>query len=300
MSLYDISTLGVVGNIITFNDFTAEPVFRVKAESPRNRQVREFDSPIPGESGIIDFETLIGQTDFLLVGTMYPGSEEGWRRGRNMLRKVANVDFAQNDPATDRGYVPYMFNEAGRQLQQFVKVLFVDMSKDTRLGFKQPFTLYCKIKHPVIHGVTPKVANTGDSPGEIIGAVAYPLIYPAVIGKTTYAVSAVGVNEGDIDAYPQSIIIRGPVNRPKFTNTTTGKYIEVDVNLATDSNELLIVYDQDSVSITLDGVSVYNKLSAGSELFKIPPGSNEFELTGSSIDEGAHAEISFLDAYPLS
>lgn len=74
MSIYDPSTLGTATNQIAFNQ-TTFPIFRVQSRRPQQRQTRELDIPIPFESGISDFETLIGQTAYIIEGTMYPGGE---------------------------------------------------------------------------------------------------------------------------------------------------------------------------------------------------------------------------------
>lgn len=302
MPIYDPSTLGVAGNQIRFNDDSAgvDPYYRVIRRRPNNRDVRNFDTPLPEDSGIADFKTLLGRTDYVLDGRMYPGSTASYEAGRRALRKLADVRTMQEDPNSDQGYVPYRWEETDQDKQLYMKVLFVDLPEDTQYGLVQPFRLYCKIKYPVIKGTVLRTADTGPQAGTIVGSVGYSLFYPTLIGGSIYTVSATLTHQGDIEAYPESIIINGPINQPRLTNITTGEYIEVDVNLATVSDQLIIAYDQDSESIEVAGVSYYHKLSKTSKLFLLPPGPNAFQLTGSSISAGARAQVTAYDAFPLS
>lgn len=299
MSIYDISYLGTTANRITFNA-TTFPIYRVQSRRPQQRNIRDLDIPVPFENGVSDFETLIGKTAYVIEGTMYPGGESEYDAGLRALRKLANLEISQGDILSDDGYVPYMYNEVLGTKQIFMKVLYVDLPETTRKGLVQPFRLVCKIKDPTIYGGTLKQANTGEAnfttaTGSAVHAFSYPIIY----GASTSSVSVDANNEGDVPVYPISININGPVNNPKVTNTTTGEYIQVNTNLATSSNRLVITYDKDTLSVEADGVSVLNLVTSGSTYFKIPPGSNIFSLTGSSIDDDAAAVISFYDGYGL-
>lgn len=301
MSIYDQSTLGTDTNQITFNDTTTFPVFRVISRQPQQRQVRELDIPVPFENGISDFETLIGRSVYVIEGIMYPGGESEYDDGLRKLRKLASLELEQDDILSDEGYVPYVFNEFVNQKQLFIKVLYVDIPENTRKGLVQPFRLICKIKDPTIYSADLKQADT--SPANFTtatGTAVHPFRYPIIYGASTSSVSADANNIGDIPVYPLSISIFGPVNSPKITNTTTGEFIQVNCNLATSSNNLLIVYDKDSLSVELDGVSQLNNVTDASTYFKIQPGSNSFQLTGSSISNGAYALVSFYDGWPLS
>ena len=301
MSIYDQSTLGTANNQITFNDTTSFPVFRVISRMPQRRNVRDLDIPLSFESGVSDFKTLIGSTAYIIEGVMYPGGESQYDDGLRRLRKLASLDYEQDDDLSDGGYVPYLFTEYSQTKQIFLKVLYVDAPENTRKGLVQPFRLVCKIKDPTIYGGTLKTVSTlPASFTTATGTAIHPFKYPIIYGASTSSVSADANNVGDLPAYPVGINIYGPVNSPKWINTTTGEYIQVSVNLASSSNVLSIAYDKDSLSVLADGVSVLNSVSSGSTYFKIPPGSSSFQLTGSSISSGAYATMTFYDAYALS
>ena len=300
MSLYDASTIGTATNKISFNNFGTYPTYRIVSRRPQQRQIRELDIPVPFESGISDFETLIGKTAYVIEGIMYPGGESDYDAGLRALRKLASLDVSQDDILSDFGYVPYVFEEFNTSKQIFMKVLYVDVPENTRKGLVQPFRLICKVKDPTIYSATLNQADTSQASfGVASGTAAFPFGYSIAYGASTNSVSVDANNQGDVPVYPVSINIYGPVNSPQITNTTTGEYIRVNVNLATVSNQLIIAYDKDNLSVTLDGVSVLSSVTTASNWFKIPPGSNIFQLTGSSIGTGSYATVSYYSGFGL-
>lgn len=301
MAIYDTGYIGTAANQLTLNDFTATPIFRLISRAPQQRQVRELDIPIPFENGVSDFETLIGKTAYIIDGTMYPGSESEYDTGVRRLRKIASLDVSQGDNLSDDGYVPYIWTDFAGQKQVFVKVMYVQIVEDTRKGLVQPFRFICKVKDPTIYGVTVKIADTSSSdPTTSSGTAIYPFTYPIIYGASTYSVSSTADNAGDLDINPVSIVVSGPVNSPKITNTTTGEFIQVNANLASTSNFLRISYTKDSLSVEVDGVSVLNDVTTDSTYFKLQPGGNDLELNGSSVGSGAYLQVSYRDGFPLS
>lgn len=283
------------------NDFTSTPIFRLISRAPQRRQIRELDIPIPFENGISDFESLIGQTAYIIDGTMYPGSESEYDSGVRLLRKVASLDVSQADNLSDDGYVPYVWTDFTGQKQVFVKVMYVQIIEDTRKGLVQPFRFICKVKDPTIYGVDTKIADTSSSdPTTSSGTAIYPFSYPIIYGASTYSVSSEADNQGDLPVYPVSIVVRGPISSPIITNTTTGEFIQVNTNLALTSNFLRINYDKDSLSVEADGVSVLNEVTADSTYFKIRTGGNDLQLTGASIGSGSYLQLSYRDGFALS
>lgn len=233
---------------------------------------------------------------------MYPYDEASYDTGLAKLRAIGSLDLQQADTyATDEGYVPYVWSEALRSKQVFLKVLYAQVMEDTRQGFVQPFQLICKIKDPIIFGATLKLATTGASnPTQTTGSAAYSFTYPVVYGATLYSGSADATNAGDLPVYPVSIQVTGPVNTPKITNQKTGEYITVNVNLTSGTDVLLLQYGKDKLSVTLNGVSVVNKVTSDSTYFKIKPGTNTILLSGTSVSTGAVAIVSFYDAWNLA
>lgn len=309
MSIFTRATLGYDDNQIVFNDTTTDPYYRAEARAPVRFDVRSQDIPIPFESGIADYNTLIGQTLYVIQGTMYPRSQDTYDSGLNKLRDVANLDVNQNDINqgtlfSNDGYVPYLWGDAGGSLtkQLFVKPLYVVASESTRQGYVVPFKLYCKVKDPTIYGGTLQVASTAASTpgGTQAGSAVYSFTYPIVYGATYYTVSATATNDGTISVYPQSIDIYGPVTDPIVTNNKTGEFIKVTASLASSSDHLQIQYSKDYLAVTLNGVNYMRYVSTDSTYFKLKPGGNSISLTGSSISSGAYATVNYYSGYSLA
>lgn len=308
MSIFTRSTIGYSDNQVVFNDITTDPYYRVNARAPQKYQLREQDIPVPFESGVADFNTLIGQTIYVISGTMYPKSQDTYDTGLNALRTVSSLDIEQTDPFssnvfTNDGYVPYMWGDASGNLskQLFVKPLYVMAAESTKQGYVVPFTIFCKVKDPTIYGGTLKVASTiNGTPGGTTGSAAYSFQFPIVYGATYYTVSATATNNGTVATYPQSIDIYGPVTNPIITNGATGEFLNVGVTLNSSSDHLQIQYGKDYLAVTLNGINSLNKVSNDSTYFKIQPGGNGVSLTGSSIASGSYATVTYYDGYSLA
>lgn len=304
MSVYTPAKLGTAANQIVFNVFdSVDPVYRTLARAASKWQIRQQDLPVPFESGSDDFLTLLGEAAYIITGKMYPSSEAAYDNGLNALRSVASLDIEQADVASDKGYVPYIWGDASGDYtrQIFVKPLYCQLAETTQQGFVQPFTIYCKIKDPTIFGGTAKVATTQSSNISLTtGAAVAPFVVPVVVGSTLFAVTATATNLGTLAAYPASITVHGPVNNPVITNAATGESITVNANLTSSGDVLIIIYDKDSFSINLNGVSQIQHLASSSVLFKIHPGQNLISLTGTSVSTGAYAVVNYYDAWPLA
>lgn len=301
MPIYEISQLGTASNFIQFNNDAATPYYRLLRRTPTRRELEEFDIKLPEQTGDADFQTFIGKTYLMLDGVMYPDDDAGFDNGRKALRKLASLDVEQADANSDMGYVPYQWPEHdGYNKQIFLKVLNVDMPETTRSSGKQPFRLLCKIKYPVIFGQSAITTVIGSATATVTGGIGYPFSYPVAYGANTYSSNGAITNPGDLKIFPSGIVVNGPVNVPRVTNSTTGQYIEVNVNLATTGDSIIIAYDQDSTVITQAGTSVLNQLTSGSTFFKLTTGINNLTLTGASIGTGANATVSMLPAWPLS
>lgn len=304
MSIYNISTIGDSDNSITFNDPTIDPYYRVQTRLPQKYQIRADDIPVPFQSGISDFLTLIGDTVYQLTGIMYPSGESAYDVGRQALAAVSSLDLEQTDPfSDDEGYVPYImgdFLSATNSKQIFLKVLYCNIPESTRTGYSQPFTLVCKIKDPTIYGYTLKQASTaGATPTDTVGTFVLPTTLPAPIGLTMYSVSSTASNIGTVPSFPIDISVYGPVTNPVITNAATGETITVNVTLASSSDLLSIDYSKDTFSITKNGANVANLLATGSSLFQIHPGDNVITL-GGALGTGAYCTVSYYDSWAMA
>ena len=315
--MLDVSTLGTTTNLLTFNDFKGSPLFRMQSWFASRRQLQEFDVPLLQSPGVDDFDSYIGKEYLVIRGKMFPANDFEYHSGREKLRKIASLYVAQGDSNSDHGYVPFKWSENVLK-QVFVKVEYVDMPEQGG-SINQRFTLVCKIKYPVVYaqqqqaGILRMSSTSLPTGGVLIPTLvpfmvgsgigagsSLPFKLPVVLGATSASSGSVSFNNlGDHETYPQFVII-GPVSKPKIVNNTTGEYLEFDLNMPSSSDSIIINYDQDSLSMTLNGLNCYGNLTAGSTPFKVKPGPVTFSMSGQSVGAGAQASVSFLPAWPLS
>lgn len=303
MAIYEQATLGDADNQITFNNPSTDPYYRILTRLPQKYQIRESDVPVPFQSGISDFLTLIGDTVYVITGVMYPASESSYDAGRQALAAVSSLDLQQTDPYSfDEGYVSYSWGDAAsatNSKQIFLKVLYADLPENTRQGYAQPFKLVCKIKDPTIYGYTLKTVSTAQAnPTSTTGTFVLPTTLPAPIGIQMYTVSANANNIGNYPSYPTSITINGPVTNPVITNSSKGQYFGVNVTLGA-LDVLNIQYSKDTYSVTKNGVNVAQYVQTGSTPFMIYPGVNTITLTG-SLGTGAYATLTYYDSWAMA
>src|SRR5665213_3282957 len=201
MSVFTLAKLGEADNQLLINDFTIDPVFRSKARAPTKWQIRQEDLPVPFESGSNDFLTLLGESGYIIAGTMYPSSERSYDLGLQKLRNVCSLDLNQADPSSDEGYVPYTWGDSygDYSKQIFIKPLYIQVSETTQQGFVQPFSVIGKIKDPTIFGGTPKTATTQTANfSASTGAADFSVQFPVLFGSTLFTVSATAINAGSI------------------------------------------------------------------------------------------------------
>lgn len=300
MSIYDASQLGESDNQILFNDYTIDPVYRIKARSANKFQIRQQDLPVPFEGGSSDFLTLLGDTSYIIQGTMYPASETTYDSGLAALRAACSLDLNQADILSIDGYVPYEYTEADGNKQIFMKPLYVEVTETTTQGFVQPFTILAKIIDPLIYSATLSTASTqAASPTTTQGSAIYPFTYAVLYGANTFTVTATLDNIGNSPVYPVTIIVVGPVTNPTIS-LSNGQFITVNVTLNTTSDQLNLTYSKTSQDINLNGTNVANNVASGSTLFKVPPGTTTMTLSGTSVGTGAFAEIQYYSGWELS
>lgn len=315
---YDICSLGTAANQIVFNDFKNSPLYRIQSWFASRRQLEEFDITLPESSGVDDFQTFVGKEYLIIRGKMNPANDFEYNRGREILRKVSSLEIEQRDTFSDTGYVPFKWTENVPK-QLFVKVLYVDLPEVVTQGYIQLFTIVAKIKYPVVYSQqaqqgTINLSRSNVATGGVLipakvpmliggspaGGSTLPFILPVVLGSSSGASTSITLtNSGDFDTFPQ-IVITGPIAKPKIVNVTTGEFMEFNLTLNSPSDNIILSYDQDSLSFTNNGVNCYGSMTAGSTPFRVKPGSATFTLSGQSVGSQAQASVSFLSAWPLS
>lgn len=129
------------------------------------------------------------------------------------------------------------------------------------------------------------------------GGLTYPVVYPVVYGAPTGG-SATVTNYGDAEAKPV-ITLFGPMVNPVITNETTGKFLRLNMTIASGRKVVVTMATPSIVEGNLTGTPSDNrqdKRGAGSSFWSIKPGPNLLRLRAASYDVGS-ATVEFRSAY---
>jgi hypothetical protein len=125
----------------------------------------------------------------------------------------------------------------------------------------------------------------------------YPVTYPVVYGASTGG-SVSTTNYGDADARPV-ITLYGPMENSVITNETTGKFLRLNMSIASGRKVVITMATPSIVEGDLAGTPTDNRQSAkgtGSSFWSIVPGVNTIRLRASDYDVG-YATIEYRSAY---
>jgi len=306
--IYDVFTLGTSNKYITFNDESNTSYYlRAKKRYVSDREIRQFDSVVPDEMGIVDYQTLVGRSYLKIEAKIYPITDENdIYLAMEDIREVCNPKLAQEDTDSDDGYVLLKWNEGNKNKQLEVKPLRVDIPEESKGSHTPKVNIVCKVRYPVIESQTLKTVDFSTDVTAGLGIVipSTGLVIPSngvVVGADTGSGNGYCINEGDYKAYP-NIIFAGPINIPKLTNSTIGKYIEFNYNLA-DSAFIYVYIDYDGITAThSDGTNMLRYITSGSDLenFHLREGGNQLTLTATTLGEDSSCTVTYRDSFPLS
>ncbi|OII60859.1 hypothetical protein BJP40_08325 [Streptomyces sp. CC53] len=129
--------------------------------------------------------------------------------------------------------------------------------------------------------------------------LAFPLAFPLSFGAPG-STGAMTVHNGGNSATHPVIEIRGPVDLPSITNTTTGDILEYDLPLA--AGDVLAI-DTRAGAVTLNGhasrLYTATARSAPENTFTLPPGASTllYRAAPGSADPAASATVRYRAAY---
>jgi len=302
--LYDQFTLGTTTNYITFNDQSNTDYYiRAQKRFITRREVREFDSVVPEEMGVVDYQTLIGKSYLVIEAKVYPLSgTSGLYNAMELLRKVCNPKISQDDAESDYGYVLLKWSETDdKQLR--VKPISVDIPENIKGSHTPKVKILCKVRYPFVEAQTATTLTL--TPSTVAGVgIEIPstgLEIPTggvCIGADSGGATGTATNNGDFKAYPV-ITLNSVMVNPRLTNSTTGKYIEFTYNINTGSVTVTLDYDG-VVATHTDGTNMLQYLTAASSIdeMALEPGGNALSLSAASMGAGASCTVSFRDSWP--
>lgn len=129
------------------------------------------------------------------------------------------------------------------------------------------------------------------------GGVVYPIVYPIVYEPATGG-SAVATNYGNADAKP-TITLFGPMQNPVITNETSGKFLRLNMTIASGQRVVIDTAAPTIMEGTLTGTPTTNrqdKKATGSSFWSIKPGTNTIRLRATTFQSG-YATVEYRSAW---
>ena len=110
------------------------------------------------------------------------------------------------------------------------------------------------------------------------GGLSVPVSFPLSI--TQDFVERTVVNSAELETYP-IFYITGVVTSPKVENVTTGKHVQMASDFELGADDTLVI-DMAAQTIKIGATSKIGKMTNGSELWAIEPGTNEIKVSSTS------------------
>jgi len=128
---------------------------------------------------------------------------------------------------------------------------------------------------------------------ETVGGFSIPFSIPFSFTGGTGGATTI-VNAGDAVAYPL-ITLDGPLTNPRITNSTVGRFLQLNLTINTGSS---VVIDMRNKTIVQGGTTNrINAMTSTSKWWWIDPGANTIALSTSVASEAGTAAITWHDAY---
>jgi hypothetical protein len=128
---------------------------------------------------------------------------------------------------------------------------------------------------------------------ETVGGFSIPFSIPFSFTGGTGGAKTI-VNAGDATAYP-IITLAGPLTNPRITNSTVGRFLQLNLTINTGSS---VVIDMRNKTIVQGGTTNrINAMTSTSKWWWIDPGANTIALSSSIASEAGTATVTWHDAY---
>lgn len=180
----------------------------------------------------------------------------------------------------------------------------LSMGANDRLGRYQRVAVILRAPDPTLYdlsaGALSFIPDTG------VGAYVIPLTVPFTIGGSGFDQAVTLGYPGTWRAYPDRILITGPVRDARIVNETTGEVLDftgVTINNG-DWIEIDLRYGRKTV-IDQDGANRIGSLTTGSDLQtwhiaaadEVPGGDNSIRVSGEDVTGITRVDISYLVRY---
>ena len=127
------------------------------------------------------------------------------------------------------------------------------------------------------------------------GGVTYPVIYPVIYGAESGSIGNVN-NLGNARAFPLIYIV-GPITNPIIQNTTTGKFMRLNLTLTAAEQIIIDTYPSARTILKNGNQSMISSKSDNSTFWWLNPGVNVITLRSGISSDTGQAQIVWRDSY---
>lgn len=238
-----------------------------------------------GEHGGFMSNQLYGGRKITLEGSIYANTAIDYEAKRRAL--VAILDLEKSATGIPLAKVLKLTTMDDLQLQTDVFLLNFKMAKAELMIGEFLLDLWAP-DFPLYSQNSASAQLYRASGGGFILPVIFPIVTTAQSGGTVNI-----TNNGTADSYP-TIYLNGPLNNPIIQNNTTGKYIKLNLTIATGEQ---VTIDMKNRTVKLGSSSIIANMDSESLFWVLLPGLNIISLTTSSTSDTGDAQITYRDAY---
>lgn len=272
---------------ITINDRTTDPAKFIALQSypTFEADVRNDEIPKEGQHGIWDFFSFYGKRTITFEGVIVGANEADISEIRDLLVQVTALP-AQPTTDDDGTVIISWTDPLDRDVQTEAKILTSPrFTRNMKEKYRLDFFITLKSANPAIE--SQDVTEVNGVRGYPMGGTTMPFMLPVELGTTyvnRFTVNNVGSAISDV-----TIRLYGgasfPINNPRISNLTTGVFMQINVELA-DETEYVEINTKEGTIVDQDGIDLSGNLEAGSGFPRLDIGENElFYTSDESVGE---------------
>lgn len=228
------------------------------------------------------------------VGAQYYEPRQVTLQGGVFSQNVAELEENKRDlqaAIAGKDVTLRILTNAGASYILFCNLLDFDMPIRREL-WSAPFKVELLAPDPTIYDDTAGGELTAPLPKLVEGGYIYPVAYPVIYAPGSAPTTV--TNAGTTPVYP-TITLTGVMTNPVITNLTTEEFIAIE-GLATAPGDTVVI-DMRAHTVTLNGSSIFAKVSTTSAWWGLLPGGNDLTLTTTSGSDTVSGVVSWRSGY---
>lgn len=239
----------------------------------------------PGEYGAYVSNQLYGARLVTLEGTVFGSSLAEFNQRRRTLQSTIQITKDANSTPIAKTLKFTTMDDLALQATCYArKFNLVDVGL---LNARFYIELYCPD-----FGLESQSLKSYTISAPVGGGAVLPWILPVVFSGSTGGTQIVS-NAGNANAFP-ILTLTGPLTSPVVTNQTTGKYMSLNMTIASGST---VTINMKEKTILQGSTPVVGNKNLASEWWWVQSGDNTISLSTGSTGDTGNVQIEFRDTY---